>query len=456
MPQVTGSLVGYPARVSFAAYLATILAGAILLGLPASQRPDRQAITPIDAVFTATSAACVTGLAVRSTAGDFSWFGQAVILVLMQLGGLGIMTVTTLVSFRIGGQATLRQRAVIAESLGIRSGLDLRWVTLGVLLTVLLAEAVGFVLLCAATWNTASPGAVCWWALFHTVSAFCNGGFSLGDESLVPFAGVLPVNLVICGLVIVGGLGFPVIFDVVAGLRRPTGLWQRRALQTKLMLIGTAVLLAFGAASFWLLEWDGVLAADPLSTRILKGLFHSVTCRTAGFNTVDYAAVSSPALFLTVILMAIGAGPCSTGGGFKVSTFMTLVVGAWSSFRGLPRVNFFRRTIPSAAIERATATALLFGAVAIGAMTALLVVEARSGLVTRPRWFLEVLFESISALGTVGLSTGITPLLSDPGKLVVIVLMLVGRLGPLTAAVALSRQSPPYQPAYPEEEPLVG
>jgi trk system potassium uptake protein TrkH len=456
MPQVTGSLVGYPARVSFAAYLVTIVVGSVLLGLPASRRPGRPPLTPIDAVFTATSATCVTGLTVRSTAEDFSRFGQGVILALMQLGGLGIMTVTTLVSFRIGGQATLRQRAVIAESLGIRSGLDLRWVTLGVLLTVLCAETVGFVLLSAATWDGSRPVEVCWWAAFHTVSAFCNGGFALGDESLVPYAGMLPVNLVICGLVIVGGLGFPVIFDVVAGLRQPGGLWQRRTLQTKLMLIGTAALLAFGAVSFWMLEWDGVLAADPLPTRILKGFFHSVTCRTAGFNTVDYAAVSSPALFLTVILMAIGAGPCSTGGGFKVSTFMTLFVSAWSSFRGLPRVNFFRRTIPPTAVERATATALLFGAVAISAMVALLVAEARSELVERPRWFLEVLFESISALGTVGLSTGITPLLSDPGKLVVIVLMLVGRLGPLTAAVALSRQTPPYQPAYPEEEPLVG
>jgi trk system potassium uptake protein TrkH len=458
MTQVTGSLVGYPARVSFAAYLAAILVGSLLLELPAARRPGCPPVAPIDAVFTATSAVCVTGLTVRSTFHDFSPFGQGVILVLMQLGGLGIMTVTTLVSFRIGGQATLRQRALIANALGIKSGRDLRWVTVGVLITVLVAEAIGFLLLTAATWGSGPPADVCWRALFHTVSAFCNGGFALADDSFMPLAGNVPVNLVLCGLIIVGGLGFPVIFDLVSGLRqrRWSDFWQRLQLQTKLMLIGTAGLLAFGAAAFWALEWDAALAEDPLATRILKGLFHSTTCRTAGFNTVDYAALSSPVLFLTILLMAIGAGPCSTGGGFKVSTFMTLLISSWSSFRGRPRVNFFRRTIPHAAVERATATSLLFAAVAIAALVALLVVESRSSLAARPRWFLEALFECISALGTVGLSTGITPRLSEPGKIVIALLMLVGRLGPLTAAVALARQQIPYQPAYPEEEPLVG
>jgi len=154
--------------------------------------------------------------------------------------------------------------------------------------------------------------------------------------------------------------------------------------------------------------------------------------------------------------MAIGAGPCSTGGGFKVSTFMTLVVSSWSSFRGLPRANVFHRTIPGTAIRRATATALLFVAVAIVALVALLIVESRGTVADRPRWFLEALFECTSALGTVGLSTGITPLLSEAGKLVLMALMLTGRLGPITAAVALSRQRTPFQPEYLEEEPLIG
>ena len=456
MAQFTGSLVSYPARVSFAAYVFTILVGGALLTLPAARQPDRPPVSLVDGIFTATSACCVTGLTVRSTLNDFSFLGQALILALIQLGGLGIMTITTLLSFQIGGQATLRQRAVVAETLGIKSGRDLRWVTLAVLATVLFAEACGFALLCWADWGSAAPGHVVWRSLFHSVSAFCNAGFALHDQNLVPDAGRVSINLVICGLIILGGLGFPVIFDVVSRLRRREEFWERLHMQTKMMLIGTAVLLACGAASFWALEWDEAIAREPLPTKLLMGLFHSTTCRTAGFNTVDYGALSSATLFLAIILMAIGAGPCSTAGGFKVSTFTTLVVSSWSNFRGWKHVNFFRRTIPESAVERATATALFFAAVAIAALVALLVVETRGDLSARPRWFLEALFECISALGTVGLSTGITPALTDPGKLVLVALMLLGRLGPITAAVALARERRSYQPLFPEEEPLIG
>jgi len=456
MPQLTGTFTSYPARVSFVAYAVTILVGGVLLTLPAARQADRPPITLVDGLFTATSACCVTGLTVRSTVNDFSWLGQAVILVLIQLGGLGIMTITTLAAFQIGGQATLRQRAVVADTLGVKSGRDLRWVGRAVFLTVLVAEVTGFLLLAASAWGTAPAPEVAWQSLFHSVSAFCNAGFALHDASLMPDAGNVPLNLVICGLIIVGGIGFPVIIDVGTRLRQRRDVWQRLSIQSKLMLIGTAGLLLLGAVSFWLLEWDEALADQPLATRILMGVFHSTTCRTAGFNTIDYGTLGSSTLFLTIILMAIGAGPCSTAGGFKVSTLMTLLVSSWSSFRGLPRANIFRRTIPATAVRRATATALLFGAVATAALVALLVVEARNPTADRPRWFLESLFECISALGTVGLSTGITPLLSDPGKIVLVVLMLVGRLGPITAAVALSRQRTPYQPEYLEEEPLVG
>ena len=456
MPQLTGSLASYPARVSFVAYAVTILVGGGLLTLPIARQADRPPVSLVDGLFTATSACCVTGLTVRSTVSDFSWFGQGVILALIQLGGLGIMTITTLAAFHLGGQATLRQRAVVADTLGVKSGRDLRWVGRAVLATVIVTEAAGFFLLLASSWGTAPAPEVAWRSLFHSVSAFCNAGFALHDASLMPDAGNVAINLVICGLIIVGGIGFPVIIDVGARLRQRRDFWQRLSIQSKLMLIGTAGLLVLGAVSFWLLEWDEALADRPLATRILMGLFHSTTCRTAGFNTVDYGTLASSTLFLTMILMAIGAGPCSTAGGFKVSTLMTLLVSSWTSFRGLPRANIFRRTIPATAVRRATATALLFGAVATLALVALLVVEARNSTSDRPRWFLESLFECISALGTVGLSTGITPLLSDPGKIVLIVLMLVGRLGPITAAVALSRQRTPYQPEYLEEEPLVG
>lgn len=456
MMQFTGSLVSYPARVSSAAYVIVILLGGLTLTLPAARMPNRPQVSLVDGIFTATSACCVTGLTVRSTVNDFSPLGQGVILLLIQLGGLGIMTITTLVSFHLGGQATLRQRAVVSETLGIKSGRDLRWVTVAVLLTVIVAELIGVVLLCVATWGSDSPGNVIWKACFHSVSAFCNAGFALDDDNFIPLAGNASINLVICSLIIVGGLGFPVIFDIFSRLRRGDEFWTRLHTQSKMMLIGTALLLAFGAVTFWVFEWNESLVQEPLPTRLLMGLFHSTTCRTAGFNTVDYSGLSSATLFLAIILMAIGAGPCSTGGGLKVSTFMTLGISSWSSFRGLRRTNFFKRTIPETAVERATATALLFIAVAIAAIVGLLAVEHGGPMESRPRWFLEVFFECVSALGTVGLSTGITATLSDPGKMVLVFLMLLGRLGPITAAVALSRERRPYQPAYPEEEPIIG
>ena len=456
MAEFTGSLASYSARWSFFTYLGAIACGTGLLALPAARAPGQPPLSVIDAAFTATSACCVTGLTVRSTAEDFSPFGQGVILLLIQLGGLGIMTITTLLLFQMGGEATVRQRAVIAETLGIKSGRGIRKLALTVLLVVLASELVGFVLLSLATWGSREPLDVVWRAAFHSVSAFCNAGFSLGDDSLVAYDDNVAINLIICGLVIVGGLGFPVLFDIASRLRRREPLWERLHMHSKLMLLGTAVLLTFGAVSFWIIEWDGILVGRPLSTRVLLGLFHSTTCRTAGFNTVDYGTLSSATLFLTILLMAIGAGPGSTGGGFKVSTFMTLLVRAGASFRGQERANFAKRTIPEQAVERATATALIFGAIAVAALVALLGVENGRLAAERPRWFLDALFECISALGTVGLSTGITAALSVPGKSVLIILMLLGRLGPITVAVALSRQRPAYQPNYPEEEPLVG
>ena len=456
MAEFTGSLASYSARWSFFTYLGAIAIGTGLLALPASRAPDQPVLTIVDAAFTATSACCVTGLTVRSTVEDFSPFGQGVILILIQLGGLGIMTITTLLIFQIGGEATVRQRAVIAETLGIKSARGLRQLALMVLVVVLCSEFIGFLLLTAATWGTREPMDVIWRAAFHSVSAFCNAGFSLGDDSLVAYNTDIPVNLIICGLVIVGGLGFPVLFDITSRLWSRESLWDRLHMHSKLMLLGTAGLLAFGAVSFWVFESDGVLSGQPLSNRVLLGLFHTTTCRTAGFHTVEYGSLSSATLFLTILLMAIGAGPGSTGGGFKVSTFMTLLTRAGASFRGQERANFAKRTIPERAVERATATALVFVAIAFVALVALLGVENGGKAAERPRWFLDASFECISALGTVGLSTGITASLTIPGKFILAILMLLGRLGPITVAVALSRQRPTYQPNYPEEEPLVG
>ena len=360
------------------------------------------------------------------------------------------MTITTLLIFQIGGEATVRQRAVIAETLGIKSARGLRQLALMVLVVVLCSEFIGFLLLTAATWGTREPMDVIWRAAFHSVSAFCNAGFSLGDDSLVAYNTDIPVNLIICGLVIVGGLGFPVLFDITSRLWSRESLWDRLHMHSKLMLLGHGWFACLRCSEFLGIRVRRCsMAGQPLSNRVLLGLFHTTTCRTAGFHTVEYGSLSSATLFLTILLMAIGAGPGSTGGGFKVSTFMTLLTRAGASFRGQERANFAKRTIPERAVERATATALVFVAIAFVALVALLGVENGGKAAERPRWFLDASFECISALGTVGLSTGITASLTIPGKFILAILMLLGRLGPITVAVALSRQRPTYQPELP-------
>lgn len=458
MAKATGSLTKYPARTSFAWYLGLITVGSLVLLHPACRGSAERPISPLDAVFTSTSASCVTGLAVRSTEHDFSLFGQVVILLLIQLGGIGIMTVTTFIIFQLGARESLRHRAVLSETLGVDGGADLKWILRNVIFMTLLFEGTGFLLLAARNLFDHSLFEAAWHALFHSVSAFCNAGFALHDDSLVRFQGDPLVNLTVCALVVTGGIGFPVILDIKRTWSVPwTERWQRLNLHSKLMLTGTAALLLLGATSFLALEWDGVLKDLPLGERLLVALFHSVTCRTAGFNTVDVASLTNAMLFISILLMAIGAGPCSTAGGFKVSTVSVLVLRVWATFRGQTRVNLARRTIPRETIEQATATAAVFSAIAILALTSLLVIEQSSSPHPQSQGlFLDAAFEVVSALGTVGLSTGMTPHLTTAGRVIVILLMFIGRLGPISVFIALSRSERKEPVELPGEEPLIG
>ena len=458
MVKLAGSLVAYPARISLAWYGGLIVVGSLVLMHPWCLRPGRTPISFSDAVFTSTSATCVTGLTVRSTEHDFSWFGQLVILGLIQLGGIGIMTVTTLIMFRLGGRQNLRHRLLITETLGADSRTDLRWILRHVLAITLLVEVFGIVTLTLRNLVDHPFGTALWQAVFHSVSAFCNAGFALYDDSLTRYQSDVLVNVVICTLIVTGGLGFPVLLDLRQHWRDgwPNG-WDRLHLHSKFMLIGTAALLLLGTISFLILEWDDVLLNIPLWQRPMIAIFHSVTCRTAGFNTVDIGSLTNAMLFISVLLMIIGAGPCSTGGGLKVSTAVVLVVDAWATFRGQSRVNIFRRTMPREVVERATATTMIFALVAAFALTALLLIEqskgAHQGTGTQ---FMDGLFEVVSALGTVGLSTGITPHFGLLARLVIIALMLIGRLGPISVFAALSQTERAKSVEYPSEEPLIG
>jgi len=458
MAKFTGSIKQHPARVSVIWYAALIALGAVLLAQPISYSDERPPITALDAAFTATSAVCVTGLAVRSTGNDFSWLGQLVILALIQVGGVGIMTVTTYITLQLGGRQSLRQRAVISETLGAAENANIRWVLGRVLRLTLIFEGAGALVLWVRFLFDYRPHLALWHAVFHSVAAFCNAGFGLHDDSLVRYQGDWIVNLTVIGLIVAGGIGYPVMIDLGRHWQKPwRDRWDALSLHSKLMLVGTAFLLVFGAVTFLLLEGEGVLRGMSLPRRWLVALFHSTSCRTAGFNTVNVGELTAATLFLSILLMAVGTGPCSTGGGFKVTTLTVLVLRAWSSFRGRRQINVGRRTIPEAAVGRSIAAATGFTAVAIIMLTVLLAIEPAKGpFAVSAGDFMDKAFEVVSALGTVGLSTGITPHLSAGGKVVIIALMFVGRLGPITAFIALSRSQRKEAIEYAQEEPLIG
>ncbi len=458
MSEVTGSVLSYPARMSFLGYLCVIFIGGLVLALPISHAQSEAPVRLLDAMFTSTSAVCVTGLTVVGTGSSFSLFGQFVILVLIQIGGIGIVTLTTLLTLRLGGGRGLRSRQAMMETLGADEHTDVGTLLRRVVGLTLAVEFAGAALLAARNLLDMPWPSALWHATFHSVAAFCNAGFAIPDNNLMNYRQDWPTNLTIMGLIIVGGLGFPVLMEMGRNYRRGRGLnWGHLTVHAKVMLIGTALLLVGGTAAILMLEWDNVLHGLPWHERLLAASFQAVVPRTAGFNTVDIGQLTNATLFIMVIMMFIGAGPCSTGGGFKVTTFMTMVMRAWTTFIGRPQVRIFRRTIPGETVERANAVALMFAVMATIALVFLLVLEQHDAPHREGQdEFLDALFEVASALGTVGLSTGLTPNLTDPGKVIVILLMFIGRLGPIAVVVALSRGRHAEHFEYPEERPMIG
>lgn len=458
MLQFSGSIQKYPARVSVVAYAVLILAGALLLRLPFCSAVEEQPIGLLDAVFTSTSATCVTGLAVRSTEHAFSFWGQLTILLLIQIGGIGIMTLTTFVVFEFGRNASLRQRVVLAESLGAEANADFPWILRNILMFTLVAEGLGAAILTVRNLFDQAPLPALWHGVFHSVSAFCNAGFALHDDSLTRYQGDPVVNLTIGTLIVAGGIGFPVVLDMKRNWYGPwKDRWGRLQVHSKLMSIGTIGLVLGGALVILILEWDGILQDMPLWKRPIVTLFHSVSSRTAGFNTVDIGAMTNASLFLTILLMLIGAGACSTAGGLKVSTMMVLLAQARAAFAGHLRLKVYRRTVPPEVVQRATVTTMLFIITVFLALIVLLTFEQSSEPHPNSKdRFLDAFFEVVSALGTVGLSTGLTSHLTTAGRTIVIVLMFLGRLGPISVFAALSRSYRPDHVEYPQTSVLIG
>ena len=438
-----------PARAPLilaAGFFLTIFVGSLLLTLPIANRQGE--ITPyITALFTATSAVCVTGLVVVDTLTYWSPFGQAVILGLIQVGGLGFMTSSTILFLLIGRRASLRERILLKESHGVSPIGGVLRLTRRVVLVTILIEGAGAALLFLRFSLEFPVDWALWMGVFHSISAFNNAGFDIigGFRSLTVYS-TDPLVLVVVGLLIVlGGISFTVIADVW-----DTRRWRSLLLDTKLVLFTTAILLAAGTLGFLVLENanGATLATMDDPAKLLNAAFAAITPRTAGYNSIDVGKMTQAGLFLTIALMYIGAASGSTGGGIKVNSFAVLSAAVISSIRGKDRTAAFGRELPQDQINRALTVALL----ALGLIFGVTLVLSS----TEPFTFLQLLFEATSAFGTVGLSTGITPSLSLIGKLVIILTMYIGRVGPLTVALALAQRQKPETYRYPEGRVKIG
>lgn len=437
----------HPAQVIVAAFGSAILVGTVLLLLPVSRTgPDSAPV--LTALFTATSAVCVTGLVVVDTPSYWSGFGQVVILGLIQVGGFGIMTVASLVGLLLSRRMGLRTRLTAAaetKSLGLG---DVRAVLVGVAKVSLLFESVTAILLTARfLFGYDEPvGRALALGVFHAVSAFNNAGFALFSDSMTGFVTDAWICLPIAVAVIAGGLGFPVLLELRRQLRAP----RRWSLHTKLTLGTYAGLLLAAMVFVTASEWDNpaTLGALDAPGRMLAGFFQAVMPRTAGFNSIDYASMQDGTLLGTIILMFIGGGSAGTAGGIKVTTFILLFYVIWTEVRGEREVHAADRRIGERVQRQALTVVLLGLGLVLVATVALLEL---SDLPMR-----DALFESVSAFATVGLSTGITGELPGPGQLVLVVLMFMGRLGPITLVSSLALREKQRRFGLPEGRPLIG
>jgi len=437
------------ARLLAASFATAIAAGTVLLHLPLAS--TAAPLTWVDALFTATSATCVTGLIVVDTATRLSGFGQTVVLVLLQIGGLGIMTLTTMFAYFIGGRVSIRGRELIEETLtGPFS--SMRDVLRAVLFFTVLAEGLGTLLLASHFAQRFPLKQAIWLGTFHAISAFCNAGFSLFSDSLMHYAADPFVNLVVMTLIVTGGLGFLVVYDLAGYALRPEV--KRLSFHTRLVLRTTFWLVLVGTVLLFVAEIGNILSGKSVAEMVLVPLFQSVTARTAGFNTVDIASLTNASLLVLIVLMFIGASPGSCGGGIKTTTFATITAVVSAHYRNHPDVVLMQRRVRRAIVSKALIV-FFFAAGLVLAVTFLLLTFESRGSGVSSSDFVRYLFEAVSAFGTVGLSTGVTPTLTVLGKLLITLTMFVGRLGPVTAALIIGTGEPePFR--YPEEHYLVG
>ena len=447
LSKVWRAMLANPFRLLPVSFAVMIGLGTLLLLLPQATVAGRKT-TVLDALFTATSAVCVTGLSVVDTATHWTGFGQGMILLLIQMGGLGIVTVVSIGIVLLADRIGLSHTRILAADLRVDSYSDVPKLVRNIVLTTVAFEAV-FALVLAARFffahdyefQTAAVHGV-----FHSISAWNNAGFALYTDNFLGFANDWFFSIAVCLAVILGGIGFPVLRTLAVHKFK----WRMWPMHSKLMVSATAVLLVLGTVVFLVFEWSNprTLGALPETARVHSAFFHSVQTRTAGFNSVDITALNEESLFVSTILMFIGGGSASTAGGIKVTTFALLAFVIWAEIRGDRDVNMFGRRI-SEDVQRQALTVALVGVGVLAASTLALMTLGDASLTASA-------FEAVSALSTVGLSTGMTTDEGSPTRIVLVILMFVGRLGPVVLAAGIILRSRPNMFRFPTERPLVG
>ena len=446
----------HPATVLTLSFILAIAVGTALLMLPVATATGN--ISLIDALFTATSAVCVTGLIVVDTGSYYTMFGQVVILALIQIGGLGVMTLSVIIFRLLGKTISFRQRLVMQDIFTHTPQKDILYLVKSIFLYTAIIESLGASLLFIHWVKEYPAGKALYIALFHSVSAFCNAGFSTFSSSMMSYRGDLLLNLTMCSLIILGGIGFPVLYELFhSATNRRTNRF-RLSVHTKTVLITTVVLIAAGGLVFGILERKSILQEASFIDRLLISLFQSITSRTAGFNTVDISALSTCTLTVMMFLMFFGASPGSCGGGVKTTTLALITAFAWSRIKRNQRVNIFKKSIPLETVSKSTSLILISLGLIVLIFFLILLTAPNSATDSTYSQdsFLLYLFETISAFGTVGLSMGATSQLTGLGKFWIVLMMLIGRVGVLTFSYIITGASVTKGIEYAEENIMIG
>ncbi len=438
-----------PAQVVLLSFAGWILLGALVLMLPVSYQAGKS-IGFVDALFMSTSATCVTGLATISLVDDLTIFGQMTLLVLLQVGGLGIMTLSSSLAVMMGRNLQMREQVIMQDVLDTSSSEELLNLVVNVIQYTFTIEFIGALLLSIGFYSEGFEiGQSMYYGFYHSISAFCNAGFALWNNNLEDFKFAPLIHMTIAFLIIFGGIGFTVLKDVQQTIKNKRS-FKNLSVHTKIVLTTNTMLLALGTIYFFFGEFLHIFQDYSIWEKFQLAFFQSTTARTAGFNTINISAMQSHCIYVMILLMFIGASPGSTGGGVKTTTFAVLLQSVTATLKGKQDVEFFERTVPAQTVVKSIAIFIIcLIVVSIGVLVLVRVEPDKS--------FLSLLFEVVSGFGTVGLSMGVTPFLTVAGKLCITVMMYLGRVGPLTLVLAVgSRVVLPSNVEYPEGKVLIG